>query len=157
MGTTERFTFTFHFHALEKELATYPSVLARRIPGTEEPSALLSMGSHRVGHNWSDLAARRYMDFPRVSAGEESAWNAAELDLIPGLGRFPGERKGYPLQYSGLENSMGHKEVDTSKQLSLFREVIYISLKVSLTKFCQIISSLFSLLLRYYILSIVFS
>ena len=44
------FTFTFHFHALEKEMATHSSVLAWRIPGTEEPSGLLSMGSHRVGH-----------------------------------------------------------------------------------------------------------
>ena len=51
------FTFTFHFHALEKEMATYSSVLAWRIPGTGEPGGLLSMGSHRVGHNWSDLAA----------------------------------------------------------------------------------------------------
>ena len=45
------FTFTFHFHALEKEMATHSSVLAWRIPGTEEPSGLLSMGSHRVGHD----------------------------------------------------------------------------------------------------------
>ena len=45
------FTFTFHFHALEKEMATYSSVLAWRIPGTAEPSWLLSMGSHRVGHD----------------------------------------------------------------------------------------------------------
>ena len=51
------FTFTFHFHALEKEMATHSSILAWRIPGTEEPSGLLSMGSHRVGHDWSDLAA----------------------------------------------------------------------------------------------------
>ena len=51
------FTFTFHFHALEKEMATHSSVLAWRIPGTEEPSGLPSMGSHRVGHDWSDLAA----------------------------------------------------------------------------------------------------
>ena len=51
------FPFTFHFHALEKELATHSSVLAWRIPGTGEPGGLLSMGSHRVGHNWSDLAA----------------------------------------------------------------------------------------------------
>ena len=51
------FTFTFHFHALEKEMATHYSVLACRIPGTEEPGGLLSMGLHRVGHNWSDLAA----------------------------------------------------------------------------------------------------
>ena len=45
------FTFTFHFHALEKEMATYSSVLAWRIPGMGEPSGLPSMGSHRVGHD----------------------------------------------------------------------------------------------------------
>ena len=45
------FTFTFHFPALEKEMATHSSVLAWRIPGTEEPGGLLSMGSHRVGHD----------------------------------------------------------------------------------------------------------
>ena len=45
------FTFTFHFHALEKEMATHPSVLAWRIPGMSEPGGLPSMGSHRVRHN----------------------------------------------------------------------------------------------------------
>ena len=50
------FTFTFHFHALEKEMATHSSVLAWRIPGTGEPSGLPSLGWHRVGHDWSDLA-----------------------------------------------------------------------------------------------------
>ena len=45
------FTFTFHFHALEKEMATHSSVLAWRIPGTGEPGGLLSLGSHRVGHD----------------------------------------------------------------------------------------------------------
>ena len=45
------FTFTFHFHALEKEMATYSSVLAWRIPWTEKPGRLQSMGSHRVGHD----------------------------------------------------------------------------------------------------------
>ena len=45
------FTFTLHFYALEKEMATHSSVLAWRIPGTEEPSGLPSMGLHRVGHN----------------------------------------------------------------------------------------------------------
>ena len=45
------FTFTFHFHALEKEIATHSSVLAWRIPGMGEPGGLPSMGSHRVGHN----------------------------------------------------------------------------------------------------------
>ena len=49
------FTFTFHFHALERAMATHSSVLAWRIPGTGEPGGLLSMGPHRVGHNWSDL------------------------------------------------------------------------------------------------------
>ena len=45
------FTFTFHFHALEKEMAAYSSVLAWRIPGMAEPDGPSSMGSHRVGHN----------------------------------------------------------------------------------------------------------
>ena len=51
------FNFTFHFHALEKEMATHSSVLAWRIPGTGEPVGLLPMGLHRVRHDWSDLAA----------------------------------------------------------------------------------------------------
>ena len=51
------FTFTFYFHALEKEMATHYSVLAWRIPGMGEPGGLPSMGSHRVGHDCSDLAA----------------------------------------------------------------------------------------------------
>jgi len=49
--------FTFHFHALEKEMATHSSVLAWRISGMGEPGGLPSLGSHRVGHNWSELAA----------------------------------------------------------------------------------------------------
>ena len=51
------FTFTFHFHALEKAMATHSSTLAWRMPRTEEPGGLPSMGSHRVRHDWSDLAA----------------------------------------------------------------------------------------------------
>ena len=56
MGSLSRtqlsdFTLTFHAHALEKEMATHSSVLARRIPGTGEPGGLPSMGSHRVGHD----------------------------------------------------------------------------------------------------------
>ena len=51
------FTFTSHFHALEKEMATHSSVLAWRIPGVGEPGGLTSMDSHRVGHDRSDLAA----------------------------------------------------------------------------------------------------
>ena len=51
------FTLTFHFHASEEEMATHSSVLAWRIPGSGEPGGLPFMGSHRVGHDWSDLAA----------------------------------------------------------------------------------------------------
>ena len=53
--TTER--LHFHFYALEKKMATHSSVLAWRTPGTGEPGELPSMGLHRVGHDWSDLAA----------------------------------------------------------------------------------------------------
>ena len=60
------FTFTFHFHALEKEMATHSSVLTWRIPGTGEPGGLPSMGSHRVGHDWSNLA---------VAAAACTQWN----------------------------------------------------------------------------------
>ena len=60
--------------------------------------------------------------FPCGSAGKESAWYAGDLGLIPRLGRSPGERKGYPYQYAGLENSMdsrwGCKESDTTERLS---------------------------------------
>ena len=71
--TTER----LHFHTLEKETATHSSVLAWRIPGTGEPGGLPSRGSHRVGHDWSDLAAAEtftldlewWMWFPQVEMG----------------------------------------------------------------------------------------
>ena len=55
------FTFTFHFHALEKEMATHSSVLAWRIPGMGEPGGVLSMGYHRVEHDCSDLAAAAWL------------------------------------------------------------------------------------------------
>ena len=105
------FTFTFHFHALEKEMATHSSILAWRNPGTGEPGGLPSMGLHRVRHDWSNLAAAAaapiplFLGFPCGSAGKESACSAGDLGLILGSGRTPGEGKGYPLQYSDLENS----------------------------------------------------
>ena len=58
------FTFAFHFHTLQKEMATHSSVLAWKIPGTAEPGRLPSMGSHRVGHDWSDLAASLCYQLP---------------------------------------------------------------------------------------------
>ena len=66
-----------------------------------------------------------FLGFPCGSAGKESTYSMGDLGSIPGLGRSPGEGKGYPLQYSGLENSMdsivhaGRKELDMTEQLSL--------------------------------------
>ena len=66
-----------------------------------------------------------HLGFPCGSPGKESTYNAGDLGLIPGLRRYSGEGKGYPLQYSGLENSMdcispwGRKESDTTERLSL--------------------------------------
>ena len=68
------FTFTFHFHALEKEMATHSSVLAWRVPGTGAPVGLPSMGSHRVGHDWSDLEAAAA---GATHAPCEEAWKTA--------------------------------------------------------------------------------
>ena len=80
--------FTFHFHALEKEMATHSIVLAWRIPGTGEPGGLPSMGLHRVGHDWSDLAAavatawRRLLSSCRLMfPGVRSSLVFSDLDL----------------------------------------------------------------------------
>ena len=102
------FAFTFHFHALEKEMATHSSVLASRIPGTEEPGGLSSMGSHRVGYNWSDLAAAaagcsltsyfciyKYSGFPGDSEGKESAWSVG-TGFDPWVGKIPWRRASQP-------------------------------------------------------------
>ena len=94
--------------------------------------------------------------FPCGSAGKESAYNAGDLGLIPGLGRFPGEGKGYPLQYSGLENSMdciGRKESDTTKRLSFslfsicFTSDLWVNLKNLTVDFFNIIKIRFLILL----------
>ena len=73
MGSLSRtwlsdFTFTFQFHALEKEMATHSSVFAWRIPGTGAPGGLPSLGPHRVGHDWSNLAVAvlQFMGLQRV-------------------------------------------------------------------------------------------
>ena len=92
--------------------ATHFSILALRIPGTEEPDGLPSMGSHRVGHDWSDLAVAAVArlqpsiyrdlccrDFPGGSEGKASAYNAGDPGSIPGSGISPGEGNGNPLQY----------------------------------------------------------
>ena len=76
------FTFTFHFHALEEEMATHSSGLAWRILGTGEPGGLLSMGSHRVRHDWSDLAAAS--SFSLASGGlswYEQCWHLLFIEF----------------------------------------------------------------------------
>ena len=74
------FTFTFHFLASEKEMATHSSVLAWRIPGMGEPGGLPSMGSHRVGCDWSDLAAVQLI--PRT-------FSSCKAEILYPLNSFP--------------------------------------------------------------------
>ena len=73
------FTFTFHFHALEKAMATHSSVLACGIPGTGEPGGLPSMGLHRIGHNWRNLAAKV---LPWVTWFFQTASNQFRTDFV---------------------------------------------------------------------------
>ena len=86
---------------------------------------------HRIASVIENTLSLLYMGFPCGSAGKESACNAGDLGSIPGLGRSPGEGKGYPLQYSALENSMdcripwGRKESDTTERLSLHFIIIH--------------------------------
>ena len=63
-------------HALEKEMATHFSILAWRIPGTEEPGGLPSMGSYRVGHDWSNLAAAAAATTPHGNYSEKQEWGS---------------------------------------------------------------------------------
>ena len=66
-----------------------------------------------------------HLGFPGGSDSKESVGNVGDLGSIPRLGRFPGEGKGYSLQYSGLENSMDCKESDTIQQLSFSIKVLF--------------------------------
>ena len=112
------FTFTFHFHALEKEMATHSNVLAWRIPGTGEPGGLPSLGSHRVGHDWSDLAAAAAAEsewgFPIVLVVKEPARQCRRqnrLGFDPWVRKIPREGHGNPLQYSCLESPHGRRSL----------------------------------------------
>ena len=107
------FTFTFHFHALEKEMTTHSSVLAWRVPGAAEPGGLPSMGSHRVGHDWSDLAAAAAAATVWTSQVvlvvknlPANAGDVKDAGLIPGSGRSPEGGHGNRLHYACLENPM---------------------------------------------------
>ena len=71
-----------------------------------------------------------YETFPCGSAGKESTCNAADMGSIPGLGRSPGEGKGYPLQYSGLENSMDCIVLRVAKSRIRLSDFLFISLQL---------------------------
>ena len=112
------FPFTFHFHALEKELATHSSVLAWRIPGTGEPGGLPSMGSHRVGHDWSDLAVAAWRrEWPSTPA------------FLPG--EFPRQRSlvGYsPWGHKGSEMTDRHEVLQPNNLLKFLWTLILLFL-----------------------------
>ena len=107
------FTFTFYFHALEGGMATHSSVLAWRIPGTEEPNGLQSMGLHRVGHDLSDLAATFH-------------WRYKKCSFHPWVGKIPWRREWQPTpeflpgESQGQRSLLGYgpkgcKESDTTE------------------------------------------
>ena len=113
-------TFTFHFHALEKAMATHSSVLAWRFPGTGEPGGLPSMRSHRVGHDWSDLAAaaaaaaREYRGLPWWLRGKECACQCRRHKFDPWVGKIPWRKKWQPSpvpmpeEFHGQRNLAGY-------------------------------------------------
>ena len=89
-------------------MATHSSILAWRIPRTEEPGGLQSIGSHRVRHDWSDLASKQvnHSGFPGGSVTKNPPANAGDVGSIHDPGRSLGEGNGTPLQYSCLGNPM---------------------------------------------------
>ena len=98
------FTFTFHFHALEKEMATHSSVLAWRVPGTGESGGLPSMGSHRVGTRLKRLSSSS------ILVGWHHQLNGHEFEQALGVG----DGQGGLVCYS----PWGHKKLDTTEQLN---------------------------------------
>ena len=100
------FTLFFHFHALEKEMATHCSVLAWRIPGT---GGTWWAAIYGVAQSRTRLKRLSSSSTSSGSGGKVCACNAGDLGLIPGSERSPGEGNGNPLQYSCLENPMGRE------------------------------------------------
>ena len=96
--------------------ATPWTVAYQAPPSWDSPAKNIEVGSQLRNR----LPSSVFLGFPCGSAGKESAWNEGDLGSIPGLGRFPGEGKSYPLQYSDLEDSMDYTVVlDTIEQSSL--------------------------------------
>ena len=125
---------------LEKAMAPHSRALAWKIPWTEEPGGLQSTGS-QSRTRLSDFTFTFFCYFPGGSAGKESACNAGDLGSILGLGRSPGGGNGYPLQYSGLENSMDsivHGVAKSQRRLSGFHfgTSLFLLLSSELTSYC---------------------
>ena len=108
------FTFAFHFHALEKEMATHSSVLAWRIPGMGEPGGLMSTGSHRVRHDWSDLTAAAEEEIKKSHYIMNNAINV-EKAMAPTPVLLTGKSHGWR-SLVGC-SPRGRKESDTTEQL----------------------------------------
>ena len=108
----------------------YSSFDKESVCNAGDPSSIPGPG--RSAGEGKSLPTLVFLGFPCGSAGKESTFNAGDLDSIPRLGRSPGEGKDYPLQYSGLENSMVcivhgvAKSQDTTEQLSVSYIYIYI-------------------------------
>ena len=95
-GTTERLHFHFSFSRIGEGNGNPLQCSCLENPRDREPGGLQSMGSHRVGHNWSNLAAAAAGN----SVNKESACSAGDLGSVPGSGRSPGEGNGNPLHCS---------------------------------------------------------
>ena len=98
-------------YPLQYSWASFVVQLVKNRPAMQE--TLFNSWVRKIPWRRDRLPTPVFLDFRCGSAGKESACNVGDLGSIPGLGRSPGEGKGYPLQYSGLENSKGCKESDT--------------------------------------------
>ena len=110
------FTLTSHFHALEKEMATHSSVLAWRIPGTGEPGGLPSMGLHRDGHDWSDLALAytSKVMFKILQARLQQCMNCELPDVQSGF------RKGRGTRDQNCQHLLDHQKSKRVSEKHLF-------------------------------------
>ena len=93
-------------YQLQYSWAFLAAQLVKNPPAVQE--TLVQFLGWKIRRRRDRLSTPVFLGFPCGSAGKQSACNAGDLGLIPGLGRSPGEGKSYPLQYSGLENSMDH-------------------------------------------------
>ena len=125
-------------------MAPHSSTLAWKIPWTEEPGGLQTMGSRRVGNDWSDLAAAgSAMGFPGVSVVKNPLPNAGDLGLTPGSGRAPEAGNSNPFQYSCLGNSMDRgalwaKVCGVTKSQTRLSSWAYTSILIGGHKYCAL-------------------